>query len=95
MEIKHLRHREEWVHNSKLNNIQIQFTELLKELHSKNLPVRTVVTINKYIEELNSSLLSGNGSKDYSSKSRLKSPNYLKKNTNWFLRIIIGIYGWF
>lgn len=79
MEIKHLRHREEWVHNSKLNNIQIQFTELLKELHSKNLPVRTVVTINKYIEELNSSLLSGNGFKRLLVKKQTQITKLLEK----------------
>ena len=63
MEIKHLRHREDLVNNPKLNQAQIQFVELIKELNNKNLPDKTVEIINKHIEDLNSSLISGNGFK--------------------------------
>jgi hypothetical protein len=61
MEIIHLRHREDLVNNPKLNQAQIQFVELIKDLNNKNLPDKTVKIINKQIEDLNSSLISGNG----------------------------------
>jgi len=37
MEIKQLRHREDLVNNPKLNQAQIQFLDLIKELNNKNL----------------------------------------------------------
>ena len=80
MEIKHLRHREDSTSNSKLNKSQIQFTELIGELNNKNLPDKTVEIINKHIEELNSSLLSGSGFKRLLMKKQTQIIKLLEKN---------------
>lgn len=80
MEIKHLRHREDSASNSKSSNSQIQFTELIGELNNKNLPDETVEIINKHIEELNSSLLSGRGFKRLLIKKQTQITKLLEKN---------------
>lgn len=79
MEIKHLRDREDLVNNPKLNQAQIQFIELIKELNNKNLPNKTVEIINEYIEDLNSSLISGNGFKRLLIKKQTQIVKLLEK----------------
>lgn len=80
MEIKHLEHRKDSVSNSKLNKIQVQFTELIEELNNKNLPDKTVEIINNHIEELNSSILSGSGFKRLLIKKQIQITKLLEKN---------------
>ena len=64
MNIIELKERKNISDNIKLNRIYVQFGELLKELDKKDLPVKSIESINQDITELNSiSLVSANFSK--------------------------------
>lgn len=75
MKIKDLKHQEDLPNDSKLKEVQIQFEKFIKELNNKNLPDKTVETINKHIEDLNSSLLLDNDFK----KLLMKKQNLIVK----------------
>ncbi len=64
MNIIELKERKNISDTIKLNRIYVQFGELLKELDKKDLPVKSIESINQDITELNSiSLVSANFSK--------------------------------
>lgn len=79
MEIKQLTHREDLVNNPRVNQIQIQLTELLKELNNKNLSLKSVEIINRHIDDINSSLAVGNGFKRLLLKKQIQIVKFLEK----------------
>lgn len=79
MEIKQLKHKENTETNLKLNQTKFQFEKLIEELNTKNLPDRTVEKINKEMEDLNSSLLTGNAFKRLLLKKQTQITSLLEK----------------
>lgn len=65
--------------NVKLKEAYIQFEKLLFELRKKNLPVGLVISINKDIEELNSTFSSGEVMRKKIKKIQTKIINLLEK----------------
>lgn len=79
MEIKQLKHQEDILNSPKSKQIILQFEKLIEELNTKNLPDQTVEIINKQIEDLNSSLLSGNAFKRLLIKKQTQITKLLEK----------------
>ncbi len=79
MEIKQLRHREDFLSNPRVNQVQIQLGELLKELNDKNLSLKSVEIINRHIDDINSSLSVGNGFKRLLLKKQIQIVKFLEK----------------
>lgn len=79
MEIKILKHRDDFADHSNLDQAQMQFTELIQELNHKNIPDKTVKIINLHISELNSSTQKGKDFRKLLTKKQNKIVKFLEK----------------
>jgi len=78
--INELKERDGISENVKLNRIYLQFNELLKLLKERELPLQITDTINKDIEELNSSSLVDKDLRKFFKKKQTKILNLLEKD---------------
>lgn len=60
MEIRQLKHQQDLRNRPRLKQNHMQFEKFIEELNARKLPDQTVEIIDKHIEDLNASLLSGN-----------------------------------